>query len=245
MSRSPRGMSPTQLALEMRARRTKRTVLLNLSMTAGLIVIAFGVWGYKSGWFSPAPKPEPTVSDVRADDPAPAPAAEAEVPFTPTKYPVKKLVFILDPTEATHAHMSKFFEDVLPSFSTKHQMDVLVLSPGGGFTSVTKGFVPITRDAGRSAAGAFVHSPEATGSSIKSAIGHAADEDATAVYLLTTAARARELGPDPVAALAAMTGGRKVVINCLSFIRPDESKADLKVLKDFSQASGGELMPEP
>jgi hypothetical protein len=242
MSDTRREMSPARKALQMKAERTKKIVIFNLSLTAVLSLIAVGIWGYKHGWFASTARETAAVQP--SDRPAwsrPSGSEEPDLPAEPVEpeapRPVRKWAVVCGVTNDTRARMSEFVRSTLGGMGSRNTIDVMVLSPDQ-FTSITGGLVPVTAETATAAADLVAHTSEQPSVSAMVALQKAGDEQVDGVYLMLTTAGAKNLGPDPAAAIRKLNHGRKLVINCIWFMTDHEVQGE-NPLKTLADASGG------
>jgi hypothetical protein len=244
MVTSQKNLSPAQLAMQMRARRTKRMMLWNLGLFVVILILAGAVWGFKSGWFANRSMVENVDRGVTTPaQPTESPVDSTDASLEPAKTPARKFAVICDVSVHAQPHMSAFLPGAMSQFNQKQLVDVMVLSSDGGFVSQTNGLAAMTSAARSSACDFVAKAPLATNTSAMSAIKRAVEENAEAVYLLTTPPRAQEFGDDPMAALSKLTSGQKLIVNCILFTDATDSKADLATFKLLADGTHGAYLP--
>jgi hypothetical protein len=242
MSRQSKNLSPAQLAMQMRAQRTKRLLLINLGLLGVLACVALVLLGVKNGWF--AKTPEGTADSGYPAAPVTIDPVSPSAPVEPTKYPVRKFAVICDVSGHAQPGLSKFLPNAMSQFNEKQLVDVMTLTSDGAFISATNGMAPMPMSAKKKACDFIAGASADSGTSVKGAIQKAVDEKAEAIYLLTTPMHAKEFGADPMATLGQWTGGQKMAINCIVFRDDTDSDADVAVFKSISKGTNGECMVE-
>jgi len=244
---NPKPPTPAQLAMQMRARRTKRMMMYNLGLLGVLIVLVLAYFGYThlhrtGNAASAAADTADTQAPIDPGNPSPAPVEDTPAgltprPSTPVKPVSQKFIFICDTAPGLQSRMAAALP--LSAFSKVHQMDVIVLGSDGAFTSVTGGLVPITDVAKKSAVDAVAHASAGTGRSFMPALKAAAAENPDAVYLVTTADQIKQFGADPLATLR--QAGTIPVVNCMILTTPTDSPADLAAFKKLAKGMHGDV----
>jgi hypothetical protein len=242
-------LSPAELARRMKARRTRKMMIYNLCLLGALLVFGGSYLGYiiliKHGSFSTGRAFVDTSTeiftppDATLDPSTGQPISGASSNSALSQYPTRKFAIICDLNPAIHPRINKFLPGALSSFGKKQNVDVMVLSNGDPFVSVTKGSIPMSVDA-QTAAWTAVHAAsDDAGSSFIPALKAAGDEQVEAVYLLTTADQIKQLGPDPQAMFKELTHGRKVQLNCVIFETETDARGDLEKWKKLGDDTRG------
>jgi hypothetical protein len=249
MPTSPKNLSPAQLAMQKRAERTKRLVIMNLGLFVVVVIVGVILVGSRAGWFSSA---TPAGGNPGADQQVNRPTVSAEpdavpteAPVEPRKYPTKKYAFICDVSGNAQPRLSAFLPGALSQFNEKQLVDVMALSADGGFVSGTQGSVPMSSAAQTAACDFVKAAPVVSGTSPIAAISRAISEQAEAIFLLTTPPHASDFGGDPLAVVQKLTNGQKLTINCILFPSDSDSKSDLALFKSLADGTHGAYFVVP